>query len=463
MTKLRAQFKELLEQAGLLKKDEELEAARMSSSERAARHGELRQLRTLKREAIKKEGGGNKKKKTLKKSNLEGMTEDGDEDGRHDLKDIEFRMRHDGKKVRHLLEGTKAYSYKDLTLLKIILTSGLYPQLAVGDEFNTGKSSGADLLFHTKVKPFNVLHPNCIFAVSPEFVLLEQIDTVAVSGFPTKYPVSAKHQMLVYLSLLETNKPYVMNAMRMPSIQTLLLFSQSIDTNGTFSRMVFDSWLELRFPDAEQPQDLMWKAARLRETWQELLRLRLEDTKDTMDDPVARADRMLELEAVLSRGLVDFIHSETLFSIRRLLPADIKTLYVGEGLGQSDVGDVNPFGEREVMQHEKKGGMRLTDYLTYNCLENQVNEMPMLAVNWTCPRCEREMYVGPVQRIVHHAGCVEEEESERRKKEEEEKVKAGLQQGSSNPNAREYHCHECDKAMWMTSTEILKHKRGHTT
>ena len=41
-------------QAGLLKKDDELEAARMSSTDRAKRHGELKQLRTLKREIMKK-------------------------------------------------------------------------------------------------------------------------------------------------------------------------------------------------------------------------------------------------------------------------------------------------------------------------------------------------------------------------------------------------------------------------
>ena len=104
-------------------------------------------------------------------------------------------MRNDGRKVRDLLEGSKAYSYKDLTILKLILSSGLYPQLALGDEFN-GAKSGADMLFHTKVKPFNVLHPNCIFAASPEYVTLESMDTVAVAGFPSKYPVSAKHQVM---------------------------------------------------------------------------------------------------------------------------------------------------------------------------------------------------------------------------------------------------------------------------
>ena len=46
-----------------------------------------------------------------------------------------------------------------------------------------------------------------------------------------------------------------------------------------------------------------------------------------MEDPVALADKMDELESLLSKGLVDFIHSETLFAMRRLLPADVKVLF----------------------------------------------------------------------------------------------------------------------------------------
>ena len=52
-----------------------------------------------------------------------------------------------------------------------------------------------------------------------------------------------------------------------------------------------------------------------------------------------------------------------------------KVLYVGEGGGAVIIGEINPFGDDpsfEVMPHEKKGGLRLNDYLTYNCLENQV-------------------------------------------------------------------------------------------
>ena len=60
---------------------------------------------------------------------------------------------------------------------------------------------------------------------------------------------------------------------------------------------------------------------------------------------------------------------------QRLIIYLTKVLYVGEGGGALIIGEINPFGDDpsfEVMPHEKKGGLRLNDYLTYNCLENQV-------------------------------------------------------------------------------------------
>ena len=147
---------------------------------------------------------GPKKKKILQMKMYSDAIEDPDQlDDKLDIKDIEFRMRNDTGKV---LENSKQISYKDLTLLKIILASGLYPSIAIGDEFNSDKS-GSEQLFHTRVKPFNVLHPNGIFTNYPEYVNLDSMYIVnAGPNFPSKYPVSMKHQALVYLSLLETNK-----------------------------------------------------------------------------------------------------------------------------------------------------------------------------------------------------------------------------------------------------------------
>ena len=40
----------------------------------------------------------------------------------------------------------------------------------------------------------------------------------------------------MYRDLLETNKPYLVNVMRVPSLQTITLFSQSLDTNADCTR-----------------------------------------------------------------------------------------------------------------------------------------------------------------------------------------------------------------------------------
>ena len=55
-----------------------------------------------------------------------------------------------------------------------------------------------------------------------------------------------------------------MNALRMPAVQTLLLFSPSIDTDNTFSRLVCDSWIELKFVDSSAAQSLLLRACQLR-------------------------------------------------------------------------------------------------------------------------------------------------------------------------------------------------------
>ena len=219
MTKLRKQFEQLLEEAGLLAARGE---AGLTSSERMARHGELRQLRDMKRTLKKTE----RKKKTLRVGEDQDMDEKEDEE--MDPKDVDFRMRNDAGQVRQLLNSSSAISYKDLSMLKLILTSGLYPQIALADEHNSYKG-GQDQLFHTRVKPFNVLHPNSIFASQPEVLQLDSLSIASVPGFTTRHPASSGHQVLVYQSLLETVKPYLMASMRMPALPALLLFSHSLD------------------------------------------------------------------------------------------------------------------------------------------------------------------------------------------------------------------------------------------
>lgn len=105
----------------------------MTSAERAIRHGELKLLKSLKKTYKQREP---KRRKQLKVETFDIQLEDNDDNGELDIKDIEFRMRNDSSQVQNLLTASTACSYKDLTMLKLILCSGLYPQFACADEFN---------------------------------------------------------------------------------------------------------------------------------------------------------------------------------------------------------------------------------------------------------------------------------------------------------------------------------------
>lgn len=105
----------------------------MTSSERIIRHGELKLLRSLKRSYKQSDS---QKRKQLKIDDDNIRIEDDKEDEEFDIKDIEFRMKNDFSQVSNLVTASSACSYKDLTMLKLILCSGLYPQFALGDDLN---------------------------------------------------------------------------------------------------------------------------------------------------------------------------------------------------------------------------------------------------------------------------------------------------------------------------------------
>lgn len=100
-----------------------------------------------------------------------------------------------------------------------------------------GQQSASQQFYHTEAKPYVCLHPMGFFGNNTQILQLTEPDIIEKSGpYKSKLPLSSKHQLLCYLSLLETTKAYLMNTLRMPAAQTLLLFAHEIDTNATFSR-----------------------------------------------------------------------------------------------------------------------------------------------------------------------------------------------------------------------------------
>ncbi|KAK0083179.1 hypothetical protein PV325_009214 [Microctonus aethiopoides] len=453
MTKLRAQFKDLLCDCNLLKSLPEPNSS-MTSAERVLRHGELKLLKSLKR-TYKQTAP--RKRKQLKANQFDIQLPDNDndeDDNAIDIKDVEFRMRNNSSQVQNLLNASTACSYKDLTMLKLILCSGLYPQFATADEFNYCKSMN-EQLFHTKAKPYVALHPMSFFGNHPELLQLEEPDMVNIPGFKSKTPVSPKHQLLAYLSLLETTKPYLVNTLRMPAAQTLFLFAQEIDTNSTFTMTVCDLWLSLEFPIPDSGQNLLMRASKIRQKWDYLLTKQLQESTPLIGD--AKDEDTSEIEYELSRELIEFMHTTVPYTVKRLLAADIKSIYVGEGENNKIIAP-NPFQDDfPCVPNTIKGGVRLTNNITYNCLrENEWSEklaVEMSVTPWQCPSCDIQMIMSSIEKLQHQKLCITKSSGETIKKSEVSIVR--------KPNSRAYDCPECKETLYLTPIEILKHKKKH--
>ncbi|XP_018342156.1 PREDICTED: probable ATP-dependent RNA helicase DHX34 isoform X2 [Trachymyrmex septentrionalis] len=448
MTKLRTQFKDLLQDCNLLESLPEPNSS-MTSTERAIRHGELKLLKSLKRTYKQSEP---KRRKQLKIETFDIRLEDNDEDnGELDIKDIEFRMRNDSSQVQNLLTASTACTYKDLTMLKLILCSGLYPQFACADEFNYCKST-SEQLFHTKAKPYVALHPMSFFGNHSQVLQIEETDVMSMPRFKSKTPVSCKHQILAYLSLLETTKPYLVNTLRMPAAQTLLLFAHEIDTNSTFSIIVCDLWLMLEFPAPDTGQILLMKAIKLRNKWDFLLNQQLQGPNDVNDK---RKD-FSKVDQCLTQELIEYMHTMIPYTIKRLLPADLKMIYVGNGCNDTSI-EPNPFQpDFKSVPNTIKGGVFVTNSVTYNCIKETNWSEQLIAemqeTEWHCQNCNLQAILSSIEKLQHQNSC---------KIADMITVDAKSENSTRKANSQAYECPDCLLTLYLTPIEILKHKKLH--
>ncbi|XP_068622478.1 probable ATP-dependent RNA helicase DHX34 [Battus philenor] len=462
LTKLAAQLRGLLQDNNLM---DGPEPENMSSAERAMRHGQLKQLKDMRRQYKQKAAEESKRRKRLKVDSWEIVEDKPEDDKVLDIRDIEFRMTNDAQRIRALISGSSASSGRDLIMLKMVLCRALYPQVAIADEFNHCKSV-SEQLYHTWSKPFVYLHPTSYFGRNPRVVQLceADINEETPPGYKSKLALSARHQLLCYLSLLETTKPYIVNSMRMPAAQTLLLLSHSIDTNMGFTRLVCDSWLLLEFPYPETGLNLLLKAAKLRQRWDALINQRLTDASPnkSVESELQKSKQISkstheELQYELSCDISSYVNCEVVYTIKRLLPGDLKVLYHGGDDAHPTV-EPNPFQQGfECRANEKKGGIYVTDNIVYNCVVDtdwsyqsyqETYELP-----WTCPDCEISLCLSPLERLQHKQFMCS-------SKTEEKQIKDTKPPRDNRPNVKEYKCDNCNEVFFMTPVEILKHKKS---
>ncbi|BFY97868.1 hypothetical protein BsWGS_00907 [Bradybaena similaris] len=466
MTKLKRQFKDLLKDHHLL--DGGVSRQRyLTSDERRAMHGERKKLNELKREKIKER----KRRKilTLEDEDFKISDDDEDEDKGDDIKDLEFRLSNDLSQLQETSNQSRNFTLRDINLIKIILCSGLYPQVAIADDCNTYKRD-SEQAFHTKNKPFVLLHPTSIFATQPDLLMPKDAGDKRPVPSELKGLLSSKHELLAYVSLLETNnKPYLVNTMRVPALQTVTLFSNSIDTNAECTRLICDGWLEIKFPATDTAELIVSSVIQLRSTWQSLLKVRLQDTFEGIEDDHRVSPRAQQLERLLASKLTEFLNSDVLYSLRRVHAAEMQRIYIGPGKDTTSIPMMSRLirGDTEGKEHPVKGGVQVTDYLTFNCLldEESASVWGEFTVgmqrHWKCPDCGRSMIVSVLERLQHQALCIS-DQGQGLKHQESEASKKELE-ASLNPHRKAYFCSDCKENFMFTTIEILKHKKSHFT
>ena len=97
----------------------------------------------------------------------------------------------------------------------------------------------------------------------------------------------------------------------------------------------------------------------------------------------------------------------------------------------------------------------MTDYLTYNCVVNTAGEAAQTNVQFECAICCQTEHASHIDRVIHHSKCLalkEEAEKDSSEASIERKV---------DPNAVEHNCKDCNRTLFLTPTEILRHKKSH--
>lgn len=198
VTKLRQQFQRILESCGMTVGSDSGSgpgsSSQLTSAERSTRHGELIQLKALKR----RQRFEQPRQRKLLKHQHHDSEDQGHGEQDEDMRDVDFRMRHDARQLALLERSARLDRHRDVVLLKLLIASGFYPQLAVVDEFNYCKGGGQQF-FHTRLKPFLSQHPNSHFAKYFDLLQLSDSDMLPKPFYYTaKHPLSSRHQILCY-------------------------------------------------------------------------------------------------------------------------------------------------------------------------------------------------------------------------------------------------------------------------
>lgn len=155
------------------------------------------------------------------------------------------------------------------------------------------------------------------------------------------------------------------------------------------------------------------------------------------------------------------------YAIRRLLPADIKRLYIHQA-PSARLAELkeNPFAvDFPMTPNEEKGGLNVSEHVVYSCLAEQqwttAMDATLRAEPWQCTRCDFELEEFDVlEQLVHRSKC------KRRKAQESRTAKTTstessteVASSSSSHFSGGYYCNSCKRELRLTTIDILRHKK----
>lgn len=457
-TKLRNQFKEIVTEAGLVQNAKDQQET-LTRSERITKHGERKLYRKLKQEHDQQK---HKRRKVLSRYEMENDRQDESKDPEANIKDIEFKLIFDSKHLVEIEERHRLNS-SEVQLAKMLIAMSFYPQLAIADLDNSFRTD-CDQMFHTKDKPFVVLHPTSVFYNQPEFLKPKDIEHTDLGT------VSSQHILLGYLSFIETTKTYICNCYSISALHALLLCARQLDTNEDMSRIVCDQWIELQCVSYEESQDMLLMAIQIRQLWTQFFTnmfngLEENESEDNKNQKSLNDKDSLDL---LKQSLVTYLRYRPKYSIKRLLSADVKCLYSQQALSSDDLKQWKSHKPIRWLLNEsitavsnlKKGGIRLAN-INFNCLKiNQTDESRKAArKKYECPLCKQTMHLSTIEWARHEQLCVEKANGQNYK----EKKKMENTMTETHLDEISYFCKQCDRQFrFTTKLDILRHRQKHS-
>lgn len=153
------------------------------------------------------------------------------------------------------------------------------------------------------------------------------------------------------------------------------------------------------------------------------------------------------------------MNTEVVYTLKRLLPADLKTMYV-RSEGDRLTVDPNPFaaGDFVTSAKETKGGVWLTENICYGCVHETDWSVQLASeicsLDWECSVCKQMFNVTGMQKLQHKAVCVRAPVEPTAEELEREA------QVARPSNVKEFRCAHCKRTLYLTSVDVLRHRKS---